>query len=111
MQHEPDSFEALFGGRKIVRRMSVNYISFAAHVDYQQNSAFIEQVKPSHLVLVHGSRQNVFELKDALKERFKRNQQDVQIYTPSNVRDRLRIQLSSTRVAKVCMGLRLDFTC
>ena len=33
MQHEPDDFTSL-EGKKIIRRMSVEYISFAAHVEY-----------------------------------------------------------------------------
>ena len=32
-------------------KMRVQNISFAAHVDYTQNSAFIDQIKPAHLVL------------------------------------------------------------
>lgn len=101
MQNEPREFDALLGNKKIARRMSVHYISFSAHVDFQANSTFIDQVQPSHLVLVHGSRDNMFRLRDALKAKYKEKQQDVQIYTPSNVRDRLRIQLSGTRIAKV----------
>ena len=101
MQNEPREFEALVSKKKITRRMTVNYISFSAHVDFQQNSDFIDQVKPTHLILVHGSRDNMFRLRDALKGKYKDKQQDVQIYTPSNVRDKIRIQLSGTRIAKV----------
>lgn len=32
--------------------MSIDYLSFAAHVDYTQNSTFIDQVKPAHLVSI-----------------------------------------------------------
>ena len=101
MQNEPREIEALVSKKKIVRRMTVHYISFSAHVDFQQNRTFIDQVKPTHLILVHGSRDNMFRLRDALKARYQDKQQDVQIYTPSNVRDRIRIQLSGTRIAKV----------
>jgi cleavage and polyadenylation specificity factor subunit 3 len=51
MQNEPDDFQSL-EGKKIYRRLSVDYISFAAHVDYSQNSKFIDDVKPAHLVRV-----------------------------------------------------------
>lgn len=101
MQNEPREFESLLGKKKIVRRMTVHTISFSAHVDFQANSAFIDQVKPTHLVLVHGARDNMFRLRDALKAKYKEKQQDVQIYTPSNVRDKVRVQLSGTRIAKV----------
>lgn len=101
MQNEPRDFEALISKKRIVRRMTVHYISFAAHVDFAGNSQFIDYCKPTHLILCHGSRDNMFRLRDALKNKYKEKQQDVQIYTPSNVRDRIKIQLTTTRIAKV----------
>jgi cleavage and polyadenylation specificity factor subunit 3 len=101
MQNEPRDFEALVSKKRIVRRMTVHYISFSAHVDFAGNSMFIDQCKPTHLILCHGSRDNMFRLRDALKNQYKEKQQDVQIYTPSNVRDKIKIQLSGTRIAKV----------
>lgn len=32
MQHEPEEFQSM-EGKRILRRMSVDYISFAAHVE------------------------------------------------------------------------------
>lgn len=49
MQNEPEEFQGL-EGRRVRRNCSVDYISFSAHVDYSQNSRFIDEVKPSHLV-------------------------------------------------------------
>ena len=37
-------------GYTIQRKLSVDYISFSAHVDYSQNSEFMELVKPQHIV-------------------------------------------------------------
>lgn len=37
-------------GTLIPRRLSVDEISFSAHVDYTQNSEFIEMVKAQHVV-------------------------------------------------------------
>lgn len=37
-------------GVPIQRKISVDYISFSAHVDYSQNSEFIEAVKAQHVV-------------------------------------------------------------
>jgi Cft2 family RNA processing exonuclease len=37
-------------GNPIQRKISVDYISFSAHVDYSQNSEFIELVKAQHVV-------------------------------------------------------------
>ena len=39
-------------GNSIPRKLSVDYISFSAHVDYSQNSEFIELVKAQHVVRV-----------------------------------------------------------
>jgi cleavage and polyadenylation specificity factor subunit 3 len=46
---EPDEIVAM-DGRKLPLRMKVDYISFSAHVDYTQNSEFIDEMKPPHLV-------------------------------------------------------------
>ena len=40
-------------GHTIPRRISVDEISFSAHVDYPQNSEFIEQVQAQHVVSFH----------------------------------------------------------
>jgi len=46
---EPEEFITL-KGTTIPRRISVDEISFSAHVDYAQNSEYIEQVKAQHVV-------------------------------------------------------------
>lgn len=46
---EPEDFVSLKGAT-IPRKISVDYISFSAHVDYSQNSEFIELVKAQHVV-------------------------------------------------------------
>lgn len=46
---EPEEIMSL-KGHSIPRKISVDYISFSAHVDYSQNSEFIEQVKAQHVV-------------------------------------------------------------
>jgi hypothetical protein len=47
--NEPEEITSL-KGNSIPRKISVDYISFSAHVDYSQNSEFIEQVKAQHVV-------------------------------------------------------------
>jgi cleavage and polyadenylation specificity factor subunit 3 len=37
-------------GNPIPRKLSVDYISFSAHVDYSQNSEFIDLIKAPHIV-------------------------------------------------------------
>lgn len=49
---EPEEIISL-KGHTIPRKISVDYISFSAHVDYSQNSEFIEQVKAQHVVSTH----------------------------------------------------------
>jgi Cft2 family RNA processing exonuclease len=46
---EPDEVESIKGG-VISRKMSVDEISFSAHVDFAQNAEFIELVKAQHVV-------------------------------------------------------------
>jgi len=43
-------------GNMIPRRISVDDISFSAHVDFSQNSEFIEAVKAKHIVNSFGTR-------------------------------------------------------
>jgi cleavage and polyadenylation specificity factor subunit 3 len=47
--NEPDEITSM-KGVQIPRKISVDYISFSAHVDYSQNSEFIELVKAQHVV-------------------------------------------------------------
>jgi cleavage and polyadenylation specificity factor subunit 3 len=47
--NEPEEIISL-KGNPIPRKISVDYISFSAHVDYAQNSEFIELVKAQHVV-------------------------------------------------------------
>lgn len=56
--NEPPDFNAM-DGRKIPLRMSVDYISFSAHVDFTQNSQFIEEVKAPHVVSVNGGKKEI----------------------------------------------------
>ena len=46
-------------GQKIPRRMSVEEISFAAHVDYTHNSQFIEMVDANYIVSTPPTKPNL----------------------------------------------------
>lgn len=65
--------------------MSVDYISFSAHTDYQQTSEFIRLLKPQHVVLVHGEQNEMSRLKSALQREYE-NQPNANItfYNPRN---------------------------
>lgn len=46
---EPEEITTM-SGQKLQLKMSVDYISFSAHTDYQQTSEFIRALKPPHVV-------------------------------------------------------------
>jgi len=102
-----------FGGRRndpdaqimVPRRMSVEELSFAAHVDYIQNSGFIEEVGAKVVILVHGEQNNMGRLKSALlsKNHEKKEADRIKIYNPKNCEE-LRIPFRGEKFAKVCHG-------
>lgn len=91
-------------GQRIPRRLSVDYISFSAHVDYTQNSRFIDEVKAKHIVLVHGELKNMSGLRAALQSRYSDRSDDVTIYMPRNC-DPLYLSFRADRTAKVIGSL------
>lgn len=87
----------------IPRRLSVAEISFAAHVDFQQNAGFIEEVAPKKIILVHGDGNPMGRLKSALLSRYssrKGSDEEVRVYNPRNCEDLL-IGIKGAKVAKV----------
>lgn len=62
-------------------KMSVEYISFSAHADYNQTKDFIEALKPKLVVLVHGEKHEAHRLKKALEAHFG---ETVKFEAPSN---------------------------
>ncbi|EEB09385.2 mRNA cleavage and polyadenylation specificity factor complex subunit Ysh1 [Schizosaccharomyces japonicus yFS275] len=81
--NEPIEITTL-SGQKIPRRMTVEELSFAAHVDYIQNSEFIDAVNPDHIILVHGEQTNTGRLKSALMSKYHNKKMDVKVYNPKN---------------------------
>ncbi|PWW77399.1 Metallo-hydrolase/oxidoreductase [Tuber magnatum] len=86
----------------VPRRCSVEELSFAAHVDYAQNSGFIEEVGAKVVILVHGEQNNMGRLKSALlsKNGDRKDKDKVKIYNPKNCEE-LRIPFKADKVAKV----------
>ncbi|KAL9934817.1 hypothetical protein V8E36_006592 [Tilletia maclaganii] len=87
-------------GQAIPRRLSVDYISFSAHVDYAQNSKFIEEVKAQHVVLVHGEANTMNKLRLALQSKFAERKEDIKIHMPKNCQV-LELKFRAERTAKV----------
>lgn len=81
---EPEEITSM-SGQKLALNMSVDYISFSAHTDYQQTSEFIRLLKPNHVVLVHGEQNEMSRLKSALQREYE-NQPNANItfYNPRN---------------------------
>ena len=53
-------------GLKLALKMSVDYIFFSAHTDYQQTSETILALKSPHMILVHGKQNEMARLNAAL---------------------------------------------
>lgn len=100
---DPDEIVAM-NGQRIPRRLSVDYISFSAHVDYTQNSHFIDEVRAKHVVLVHGELKNMSGLRAALQSRYNGRAEEVHLYMPRNC-DPLFIPFRPDRTAKVIGAL------
>ncbi|THH09810.1 hypothetical protein EW145_g1768 [Phellinidium pouzarii] len=96
--NEPEEIVGVKGGT-IPRRISVDYISFSAHVDYPQNSEFIDLVKAQHVVLVHGEQMAMGRLRGALQQRYKDREEEIKIHTPRNL-ETLNLTFRGERVAK-----------
>lgn len=72
-------------GQTLPLKCSVDYISFSAHTDYQQTSEFIREMKPSHIVLVHGEMNEMMRLKSALIRQYEDDESyRIDIHTPKN---------------------------
>ncbi|ORY51891.1 cleavage and polyadenylation specificity factor 3, isoform CRA_b [Rhizoclosmatium globosum] len=82
---QPEEIKSLNGG-KLPLRLTVEYVSFSAHVDFPQNSQFIEEVGAQNLVLVHGEQNQMGRLKSALASKYQESESGatLNIFTPKN---------------------------
>ncbi|XP_050372179.1 cleavage and polyadenylation specificity factor subunit 3-I [Argentina anserina] len=77
--------------------MSIHYISFSAHADSVQTSAFLEELRPPNIILVHGESHEMARLKDKLLTQFR--DRSTRILTPKNCQS-VEMQFSSQKMAK-----------
>ncbi|KAH3662360.1 hypothetical protein OGAPHI_005612 [Ogataea philodendri] len=94
----------------IPRKINIEEISFAAHVDYEQNSSFIELVNPKAIILVHGETNQMGRLKSALLskyQKFKNTENEVKVYNPRNS-SKLSLTFEGIKVAKVMGQLAVE---
>ncbi len=100
---QPDEIIAM-NGSKLRLNLSVEYISFSAHVDFKENSEFIEQVGSKNLVLVHGDANEMGRLRSALTSRYAEREIPLAIFTPRNT-ETVSLHFRGEKVAKVIGNL------
>lgn len=121
---EPEEITTM-SGQKLQLKMSVDYISFSAHTDYQQTSEFIRALKPPHVVglktgsdwswslflcenptispqiLVHGEQNEMARLKAALIREYEDNDQvHIEVHNPRNT-EAVTLNFRGEKLAKV----------
>ncbi|KAK6053670.1 RNA-metabolizing metallo-beta-lactamase, partial [Cooperia oncophora] len=102
---EPEEIVAMNGDR-LPMRLQVGYISFSAHTDFQQTLAFVKQLKPPHMILVHGEMHEMSRLKAGILRSFEEENLSIEIHNPRNT-DTVRLQFQGVRKAKVVGALAI----
>jgi cleavage and polyadenylation specificity factor subunit 3 len=87
----------LMNGLVMALNMQVHYISFSAHADFAQTSAFLKELMPPHIVLVHGEANEMGRLKQKLVSQFVNT--STKLYTPKNCQT-VTMHFSSEKMAK-----------
>ncbi|ORX58037.1 Metallo-hydrolase/oxidoreductase [Hesseltinella vesiculosa] len=105
--NEPDEIAAM-DGHKIPLKMSVDYISFSAHVDFTQNSKFIDEVRAPHVILVHGEATAMHRLKSALQSRYSEREENIKVYTPKNC-ETVKLHFRGEKMAKTIGSLAATY--
>lgn len=99
---EPNEFEAQ-SGETLAIRCTIDTAHFSAHVDYSQNSDFLDKINAKHVILVHGEQSEMTRLKTALLHR-PNHPQTMQIYTPKNC-ETIDLTFRSERLIKIVGSL------
>ncbi|KAK9878570.1 hypothetical protein WA026_022640 [Henosepilachna vigintioctopunctata] len=104
---EPEEITTMLG-QKLPLKMSVDYISFSAHTDYQQTSEFIRILKPPHVVLVHGEQNEMSRLKAALQREYEDDPNTtIHLHNPRNTHS-VELSFRGEKTAKVMGSLAVD---
>ncbi|CAH8483909.1 unnamed protein product [Dicrocoelium dendriticum] len=92
-------------GQTLPLKCSVDYISFSAHTDYQQTSAFIRELKPNYVILVHGEQNEMLRLAGALQREYEDDDTCcLELFTPKNCVP-VNLRFRGEKVAKVLGSL------
>jgi cleavage and polyadenylation specificity factor subunit 3 len=70
--------------KRMIRRISIDRVSFAAHADSAQTSNFVDQLRPDAVVLVHGEKNEMRRLCEALGRKQKNRGGFRGVYMPEN---------------------------
>ncbi|XP_044739743.1 cleavage and polyadenylation specificity factor 73 [Chrysoperla carnea] len=104
---EPEEITTMTG-QKLPLKLSVDYISFSAHTDYQQTSEFIRILKPPHVVLVHGEQNEMGRLKAALQREYEDDPNcSIQLHNPRNTHA-VELYFRGEKTAKVMGKLAME---
>lgn len=87
----------LMNGLTAPLNMQVHYISFSAHADSAQTSAFLEELRPPNIILVHGEANEMGRLKQKLTTQFA--DRNTKILTPKNCQS-VEMYFNSQKMAK-----------
>ncbi|PRQ37126.1 putative KH-domain/beta-lactamase-domain protein, archaea [Rosa chinensis] len=87
----------LMNGLAAPLNMSIHYISFAAHADSVQTCAFLEELRPPNIILVHGEAHEMGRLKEKLMTQF--CDRNTKILTPKNCQS-VEMYFNSQKMAK-----------
>lgn len=88
-------------------KMTVDYISFSAHTDYQQTSEFIRALKPPHIVLVHGEQNEMSRLKAAIEREYESEEVKLDVFNPANGHA-VSLKFRGEQLAKVMGSLAVE---
>ncbi|KAI5149999.1 cleavage and polyadenylation specificity factor subunit 3 [Enteropsectra breve] len=80
---EPSEVEST-RGKTLKLNMSVEYISFSAHVDFIQNSQFIEECQPQNVFFVHGEVNEMMRLKNTIAQKNEKNGIQMNLFALKN---------------------------
>lgn len=87
--------------------MTVDYISFSAHTDYQQTSEFIRALKPPNIVLVHGEQNEMSRLKAAIEREYEGEDVKMDVFNPANGHA-VSLKFRGEQLAKVMGSLAVE---
>ncbi|CAD5234979.1 unnamed protein product [Bursaphelenchus xylophilus] len=97
---EPEEIVAL-AGHKLPMRLQVGYFSFSAHADYSQTSKFIDELRPAHLILVHGEMNEMNRLKAAITRTYEDDPEyKIEVHNPRNT-ETVNLYFRGQKTAKV----------